>query len=242
MTLPTRVAGLALAPLLLAGLAVAPATAGTGSAPVTAPDSATVAQDAFEIVDVLANDTDPDGDELSVCRFGDLPGGLEIVSGELLGEDAGKVVIAPNGLKPGTYTITYYACDFSYLTPGTLTLKVTKPVVLPLKVKKLPNRPGKLWVVNHAKYPVNFVWGSYEAEHRKDFDGDITLTAGSSRVIDVRRRSVIWIGFNNRHSAFKIGFTRGIELPAGIDELPPGAPTGDWAMATTGRVAALLRP
>ena len=52
------------------------AYAATGSPPVTTPDHVALrAGDGME-VDVTANDKDPDGDQLEVCRLGDVPRAL----------------------------------------------------------------------------------------------------------------------------------------------------------------------
>ena len=64
-------------------------------------------------VDVTANDSDPDGEQLQVCRVGPSPG----ASGD---DGAGReLLVLAEPSRHGTYTLTYYACDVSYLTAGT---------------------------------------------------------------------------------------------------------------------------
>lgn len=240
MTLRTRVAGLTLAPLLLAGLAVAaPATAVPRSAPVTAPDTVSIARGSGELVDLLANDTDADGDELAVCRFGDVPRGLEMSTSTEPEEGPGQVIVFAQRAKPGRYVVTYYACDFESLTPGTLTVVVTPNPMDRFKVRKLPNRPGKLRVVNRAPFAVSLAWGSIEEERP---DGRLRIAADSVRVIDVRRPSLFWMAINMRREAFKLGVVRGIKLPPGVDALPPGAPDREALVLRAAGRSAAWRP
>src|ERR1044072_719910 len=107
------------------GLAVAPVSvpavhAVTGSPPVTTPDSATVYQGGFTEVQPVNNDPDPDNDQLAICRLGtEHHRGLAVSF-----FDNTWAVFAKRRAEPGTYTFTYYACDFSYLAPGTITVTV----------------------------------------------------------------------------------------------------------------------
>ncbi|MCV7373878.1 tandem-95 repeat protein [Mycolicibacterium arabiense] len=93
---------------------------GVGQAPVTRPDTLTVAEETPGIVDVLANDDDPNGDALTltgvttpshgVATFG--PGGL--------------VTYAPARDFAGIETLTYTVSDGTgRTTSGTLTITVT---------------------------------------------------------------------------------------------------------------------
>src|SRR4051812_46988189 len=95
---------LAAATTLLVGSA-ATAYAATGSPPVTTPDQVSIRAGDFAIVDVIANDKDPDGDQLDVCRVGPTPRKLRAEAVE------GQLAIFPSRTAQGTYTLTYYACD-----------------------------------------------------------------------------------------------------------------------------------
>lgn len=125
---------------------VSAAYAATGSPPVTAPDHAVVKADQPTPVDVLGNDSDPDGDGLQVCRLGELPRALRAS-----GVQDGQLFIVPNRGARGTYTLTYYACDTSYLTPATLTVKVRPPAPQFL-IQPMGLPPGKIRLVNQFKH------------------------------------------------------------------------------------------
>lgn len=198
--------------MAMAMVSVGAAQATTGSPPVTVNDAITITAGHSAEPDVLANDSDPDGDPLALCRLGRVPGGIdaEIFQDQLM-------VFA---LKPGTYTVTYYACDYSYLTPGTLTVTVKAPPPLFAKVVK-GKWPGTIRVFNNGKFGFQFLWGSYKKRHA---DGRISVPAHTSVRVRVRRVSIVWIAVNERKGAFKAGITRGIALPKGAHALPPGAP------------------
>ncbi len=72
------------------------------------------------LIDPTDNDGDPDGDSLQACRLDpNLPRKLS----QSFVEDGDLVVVASPNAR-GTFTLVYYACDSSYLTPGTVTVKV----------------------------------------------------------------------------------------------------------------------
>ena len=82
---------------------------------MTTPDRVTMRAGEGSVVDVTANDSDPDGDQLEVCRVGPFPRAV----GALVQD--GDLVVLPSRRAHGTYTLTYYVCDQSYLTAGHLT-------------------------------------------------------------------------------------------------------------------------
>jgi hypothetical protein len=73
-------------------------------APAAGDDSATTFQDDEVTVNVLANDSDPDGDSLSVANLSDPPNGFATESG-------GTVTYTPDPGFLGTDSFTYEACD-----------------------------------------------------------------------------------------------------------------------------------
>ena len=219
-------AGCALALVAGTGLTASPAGAATGSPPTTANDTASMFAGNVVFVDVLENDTDPDGDDLAVCRIGESPHrSLDpIIEGDEL------VIFSSARTKPGTYTFTYYACDFSYLTAGTVTLTIEpEPNIT---VKKIPSRPGKLKVKNPADFRIEVLFGSFRAEAP---DGEVSVRRNSSRVITVHRHKIGWIAFSRDGEFLKIGRVNDITLPPG--DQPPAAGRLDLSprMATTWR-------
>ena len=202
--------------LLLSLTALPAAQAVTGSAPVTQPDSAgSVYPGNLTLIAPLANDTDPDGDELAICRLGtESYKGLQV---DFQGVDL--AVVAGPRVKPGTYTYTYYACDFSYLTPGTITVTVEK---LPhVKVHKIDGRPGHLRVTNPAPFKIRFLYGSFKADRP---DGNLIVDKDSAVVISVHRTRIDWIATDRKGELFLgTGHVTGIKLgrsepsPAGQD-------------------------
>lgn len=223
-----RVAVVVVTALLLTVLSAAPVHADGGSAPVTAPDRVTAVAGLTKTADLVGNDSDPDGDDLAVCRLGPLPRGLQATIGDPATGDRGSVILFGRG--PGTYTVTYYACDFTYLTAGTLTVTLTKPPEVRVSVHKLA-RPGRLRVANRSGFPVVFAWGSTGEDEP---DGVVTVK-GRPVVVHVRRRSLVWYASARRYPTLDRGVVRGIRLPRGVEELPPGAPSARDEALVAGR-------
>jgi hypothetical protein len=215
---------------LLAGLAGVPAAqAVTGSPPVTTPDVATVYPGNVASVFPVNNDHDPDNDELAVCRIGtERYKGFEA---EFFGNEL--AVFAGPGVAPGAYTFTYYACDYTYLTPGTVTVTVAEPPRI--KVQKVEARPGMLRVTNPADFTIRFLYGSFR-EGRPD--GSLIIRKGESAVVRVHRSRIDWVA-SNRRGDISLGTGRvlNIRLPAG-DHPPtvgradlPARLVGPWRTA-----------
>jgi hypothetical protein len=191
--------GLALTPTV-----VPAAQAVTGSPPVTTPDALTVLQGNGATVQPVNNDHDADNDLLAICRLGtEHYRGLDV---DFFGSD--WEVFAKDSVKPGTYTFTYYACDFSYLTPGTITVTVEE---LPkITVKKIGGRPGKLRVSNPASFKIRFLYGSFKEDQP---DGSLIIAKGASIVIPVHRTRIDWVATNRKGDLFLgTGHVSGIRL------------------------------
>ncbi|MXG88847.1 Ig-like domain-containing protein [Nocardioides flavescens] len=199
----------------LATLQVPAAQAATGSAPVTAPDAVSVFAGGSTTIEPLQNDTDPDGDQLALCRTGDDPSVDPTGKPFFISADSTSVtVMVSPRVEPGTYTVTYYACDLSYLTPGTITLTVEKaPEIKAVAVK---DRPGLVRFKNPADFAVLIVWG---ARNEEDFDGSVRVPSGESRTVRVHHERVIWAAFSRKFDFFKFGRVT-VELPNG-DRHPP---------------------
>ena len=156
---------------------VPPAYAATGSPPITAPDTVRLNAGEGTVVDAIANDTDPDGDELAVCRVGDVPRKLEVIM------DEGQLVVIPSTRARGAYTFTYYACDTSYLTAGQVTVKVGPPRQT-LEIVPLGAIPGRVRIVNHYKHKTfHCTWDDGDDG---TVDGRATVRPGRTVVITLR--------------------------------------------------------
>ena len=212
---------------LAAGLAAVPAAqAVTGSPPVTTPDVGTMYPGNAVYLSPVNNDRDPDNDALTICRLGDEHyRGLET---DFVGND--WAVFSRPSVKPGTYTFTYYACDFSYLTAGTITITVAPAP--DITVKKIASRPGKLRVTNPADFKIRFLYGSFREDSP---DGSIVIDKGASIVIPVHRTRIDWIAFNRKGTLFLgQGHVKGIELG-------PAACRGSSGVRLPARLAAAWR-
>lgn len=137
-------------------------------APVTQPDAIAVTVGAAHTVDVLANDSDPNGDPLSIHaingfeQFANAQGAAWSGLSVKVIED--RLVIAPSS--PGTFTVTYTARDNRGLTAtGTLTVsaapappppccpptavadtfeaQVSTPAIFDVLANDLPSYPGE---------------------------------------------------------------------------------------------------
>ena len=183
---------------------------------MTAPDSGTLYAGSFVLLEPLANDTDPDHDELGICRLGtEHHRGLSV---EFI--DTQLAVGARARAKPGTYTFTYYACDFSYLTAGTITITVEEPPHV--TVRTIPGRPGRLRFSNPADFAVRFLYGSFTEGGP---DGSILVARGSAEVVAVHRTRIDWLAVDRKGEILLgHGSVRDIALPPG-DDGPTTRPT-----------------
>jgi hypothetical protein len=182
MTRPLRRLS-ALAVLALASLAAAggPASARSGTAPVTAPDRVTTYPGNFEFLKVLANDSDAEGDRLRVCALGS-----EKYRHIRTDPEKRTVSLDVGGkAQPGTYTFTYYACDGTAQTPGTLTLVVLEPPVI-----KVRHVPAGLRAVSKAAFQVRLTYGNFS---RDDPEGVVRIPRRGSVVFTSRYEHVDWI-------------------------------------------------
>ena len=92
--------------------------------PVTEDDVAETNQDTPVIIDVLANDSDPDGDPLTVTSAASPDGDVEI-------NDDGTITFTPNPGFNGPAEITYVASDGNGgETPGTVSVLVIDGIVI----------------------------------------------------------------------------------------------------------------
>jgi hypothetical protein len=140
------------------------------AAPVTAGDQ--VVFDYYDSADVrvLANDFDDSPGELAVCWV-DVPadsGLYALIEPWWADSDRARsdspdryIDLGASPADPGTYTLTYYACDKRRMTPGTLTVTVRE--FPPPKVRRVPGRPGTVEFTNRGYRAVTIHY--FESNH-----------------------------------------------------------------------------
>ena len=180
------------------------AEARSGTAPVTAPDTVATYPGNLATIRPLRNDSDPEGDKLTICGLGPekYPGIRVDVFDDLKDFD----VQVRQKAGPGTYLLTYYACDGTSATPGTVTLTVLKPPRI--TVRKVPGHPGQLRLTNGASFRIRILYGDYT---RDDAEGDLKMPKKSSVVVTTRYTRVDWFAFAARSGeSLRSGHVRGI--------------------------------
>jgi hypothetical protein len=192
-------------------------------APVVVDDTITMWPGQLREVDVLANDTDPDGDgsDLALCRFpapdlssGVIPRVLVVPAGELEGTTAGALMVIADPRAHGTHTVAYHVCDYDFLVPATLTVVVRD--VAPVDVAKVPGKPGRLTVTNENEQPIHFWYGHPQARRP---DAKVLVPAHGTITVTVQRTRIVWIGVIGRRGIADHGFVNHIKLDG--DPLPP---------------------
>jgi hypothetical protein len=207
---PLRSLTLLTAGLLAVGLAVAAgppapaAVAKTGAAPVTAPDAVSTYPRNLATLQPLRNDTDPDGDRLRICALG--PEKYPGIRVDVFEDQKDFYLRVRKTVEPGAYPFTYYACDGTSQTPGTVTLTVLKPPRI--AVHKVTGHPGRLRVTNGATFKIRFRYGDYTQD---DAEGDVRIPAKSSVVVSTRYTRIDWIAFAAKSGdTLASGHVRGI--------------------------------
>jgi hypothetical protein len=201
-TVLSLVAALALA--TTAGPMGSVAEARSGAAPVTAPDTVKTYPGNLATLRPLRNDSDAEGDKLTICGLG--PEKYVGITIDVFEDLKDYYVQVREKAAPGTYTFTYYACDGTSTTPGTVTLTVLKPPRI--TVRKLSGRPGQLRVTNGASFRIRFLYGDYTKD---DAEGDLKIAKKSSVVITTRYTRIDWFAFAARGGeSLRSGHVHGI--------------------------------
>jgi len=191
--------------LVLVAAGVALAAPASAAPPVAVDDHKTMYPGENRLIDVLRNDSDPDGDDLAICRLEELPDSDDF----FVDIEGDKLFVATSGDRTAELVITYYACDFETLVPATLTITFKK--IYPLKVVKA-QRPGRLRMTNDNDKTVSVFYGDFNEDEP---DGRVRVFPHSSTVVRVHRHKIDWLAFFTRSGVFiGIGHVRGIELPA----------------------------
>ncbi|MEX2032309.1 MAG: cadherin-like domain-containing protein [Dehalococcoidia bacterium] len=98
---------------------VAPASAQTNQAPTPQNDAVTTTEDTAIDIDALANDTDPEGNTLSVAAVGVAAHGTATINGD------GTLKYTPAANYHGTDSFTYAVTDGALVSSATVTMTVT---------------------------------------------------------------------------------------------------------------------
>lgn len=139
------------------------------------------------LVKLLANDSDPDGDKLQVCRFGDPQPDRRLDVEPEDGVRNGRVEVSLDPRATGVYTYGYQVCDHSYLVPATLTVNV-RPVGV-TRVEKVPGRPRLLRVSNPDQHRIFFLWWASQGD---EILGMVRIAPGGSRLVRAGASRVDW--------------------------------------------------
>jgi hypothetical protein len=223
----------AAAALVVAGLgattsqpAVAEGTSATSNRPpVAVDDEITVYPNDQVDLDLLANDSDPDGDAVGVCRFGTPTshhlwvGALGFVTpGEPAPIGIGEPHLAVDGdTPPGDYTFPYQACDTEFLTAATVTVHVRR---LPEVTVRRTSRPGFIRVHNPSGFRARFDWYGPGGVN----EHDTVLRPHSSRTVGVWNHRISWYASTagGAQHALGSGGLRHIAPPRRRYDVPPG--------------------
>lgn len=200
------------------------------AAPVVTNDSVALYPQGMAIVDVLANDTDPndpDASSLALCRLPaldiedilgevSLPSVVVADAGGLLGSSGSMMVLTTRSKLTKPQVVDYYVCNLTHLTPATLT--VTMLETKPVKVRKVAGKPGRIKVTNRNDRRIMLEWSG------RRHGGGSWVGAHSSRIVHVRGTKVRWtaiIGTERSSGLAGQGVVRNIK----IDPDDKGKPT-----------------
>lgn len=218
--IPRRAAVAVLAAVVAVATLVAPAQALDldPEAPVVVDDTVTMWPGESITVDVLANDSDPGGDDLALCRLPPVRNDSDtlpvvIWDRSWLASGEPRVLSVATGWRSaGTHTVEYYVCNHTRLTLAHLT--VTIRPVQPVDVVKA-DAPGRIVVTSHNDQKVVF-----RATDSTGCATDIraVIAAGETRSFRVRRHTLKWTAYIEDGVA-DFGTIRRIELTR--PPLPP---------------------
>jgi hypothetical protein len=180
-----------LSALVVVVLASASLTVGAGAAhartrtaPVTVSDVVTTYAGNAVFPAVLKNDSDAEGDRLTVCGLGSEK--YHLIRSDF--EKKSLYLEIRSRAKPGTYTFTYLACDGTAQTPGTLTLVLAKPPKI--QVRAVPAAPGRVRATSKAPFRVELTFGNFSKD---DPEGKVIIPTRGSLVFSSRYHHVDWI-------------------------------------------------
>ena len=151
---------------------------GVNKAPVAGDDTATTAEDQSTTIDVLANDSDPDGDPIKVGSVSDPPHGKAVINAN------GTIKYTPDANFSGTDTFTYTVTDTDKSDTGSVTVRVSAVNDPPVAQNKTASTSKNTAVT------VNLLTGASDAD-------DDTLTVRAS---DPPKGSVVLTGGSAKYT------------------------------------------
>jgi hypothetical protein len=151
--------------------------------PVAAPDEVTLLPGGSTYVDVMANDSDDFGQQ-ALCRA---RGDSDVESGV----DRGKIWVDVYADQPDDYQVQYQACDYDYLSVGTVTVHAVEPQ--DVVVKKVVDQPGVLRATNPNPVRLLVAWAG---AHSHRLEGHVMVRAGATKDFTVTHHHIIWVAFD----------------------------------------------
>ncbi len=170
--------------------------------PVTTPDSVHLWAGGQLPVDVLGNDSDPQGQPLDLCR-GDTygPGAAPAVWGYPTYD--GTFSLSATEGATGDHVLNYYACNSGRMDPGTVTVHIERAA--PLVVHRVKGHPHRVHLFNPDPGPATF----YLSLGNRTLVKSGSVSAHTHTTVRVPLKRLRWSGF--------IGVERGF---AGRGNLP----------------------
>ncbi|MGH8944622.1 MAG: Ig-like domain-containing protein, partial [Acidimicrobiia bacterium] len=197
--------------------------------PVAVADTATTTQDHAVVIDVLANDTDADGDPITVANVTDPLSGTAVVNLDQ------TITYTPNPGFKGFDTFTYTANDGTFDSiPGTVTVLVQAQTRLPADIPFMIDESGSMGDdIAAVKNNVDFIASQLEVDLDPryalvGFGANSSHTTGFGGTAD---------GHPHTHTDFtdKEGFKAALDQLVASGGFEPGVETTTFAMtALTG--------
>lgn len=203
---------LAIAALVALGLLATPAQAleVDPEAPVVVDDAVLLWPGESRFVDVVANDTDPGGDDLAVCRVSAPEGPHDSVyafdAGMFSGDLTGTLSVQASSRARGEHVLDYYVCNHTHLTPARLTVTIRE--VQPVDVVPAAE-PDRILVTNHNERRITFITIN---PRNCDLEAIRRVGAGATATVRVHFPRVPWVALIGNSGIADQGTVRGVEM------------------------------
>jgi hypothetical protein len=213
-----------------AAVVALPAYSADDQPPVTVADEVTLLPGGSTTVDVMANDSD-DFSQQALCRARGNDDAEATV-------DSGEVFVNVPTDQAGDYQVQYQACDYDYLSVGTLTVHAVAPQAV--KVHKVAGEPGVLHATNPNPVRVVVFWAGAKSQR---LEGHLGVPAGGEKDFTVTHPHIFWAAIDPSSywedgSIVGYGEVRHIEIPASTRPTPSSVGprwTALWRAARSGR-------